>query len=135
MKIIKKMGMLIVTALFLTSQASAHHSVQGIYQEESIEITGTVIEWVFVNPHPFLTVEVVDESGDTHEWDVSFGGPAVVAMTRRGFSKDTFKPGDVITVTGRPTINESLYGVLGTLGNVPVDQDGNPVVTPAGGRP
>ena len=55
-------------------------------------------------------------------------------MTRRGFSKDTFQPGDVITVNGRPTIDETLYGVLGTLQNVPVDQDGKSVITTPGGR-
>jgi len=134
MIIFKKMGMLLITILMLISQASAHHSTQGIYKDEPIEVTGTVIEWVFVNPHPFLTIEVIAESGEAQEWDVSFGGPAAVAMTRRGFSKDTFQPGDVITVTGRPTIDETLYGVLGTLQNVPVDQDGKSVVTIPGGR-
>lgn len=130
----KEMLLILTTAFSVSGAAFAHHSVQGIYQENEIVVTGTVVEWVFVNPHPFLLIEVEDENGVTREWDVSFGGPAVVAMTRRGFTKDTFQPGDVITVTGRRTIDENLYGILGTLQNVPVDQDGNPVVPPAGGR-
>lgn len=105
----------------------AHHSTRGIYLEEEVEITGTVKEWRFINPHPYLTVEAEGPDGQVHEWDVSYGGAAVVHLKRQGYTETTFKPGDVIVVKGHPARAEGVYGIL-IEGGHPTWPDGRQVV-------
>lgn len=113
-----------LTVLAVT--AGAHHSTAGIYEPTlTVELKGTVKVWRFINPHPSLKIEVVDEKGVAHEWDVSYGGNAVAHLKRRGYSATTFKPGDVIIVKGHPTVLKDAYGLLMEMGN-PTREDGRP---------
>lgn len=106
----------------------AHHSTRSLYhQDREVELVGKVVEWRFINPHPFLIVEAEAEDGTVREWDVSYGGAAVVHLKRQGYTADTFKPGDIIVVRGRPAVAEGVYGVL-IQGRHPTWQDGTPVV-------
>jgi len=99
--------------LLLTPSGSAHHSTNDIYDNsQTVEITGVVKEWRFVNPHPFLVLEVAAPDGRTEEWDVSFGGSAVAPLRRRGYAADTFEPGDVIVARGAPARIENARGLL-----------------------
>jgi len=110
----------------LAGTAGAHHSTAGIYQQDvEVQLKGKVKEWRFINPHPSLKIEVADEKGVVHEWDVSYGGNAVAHLKRRGYSADTFKPGDVIIVKGHPTVLKEAYGLLIENGN-PTRADGRP---------
>ena len=115
-------------ALVCASQAPfAHHSTNGIYDDSvEVELTGTVKEWRFINPHPSLILTVVDEQGVAHDWDISYGGQAVVHLQRRGYDANTFKPGDVIKVTGRPALVKEAYGLL-MEGRNPTRLDGTPI--------
>jgi len=111
----------------LAAGALAHHSTRGIYEEEDVEVTGKVLDWRFINPHPYLTIEVEAADGSKNEWDVSYGGAAVVHLQRQGYSESTFKPGDVIIVTGKPAKAEGVYGIL-IEGAHPTWPDGSQVV-------
>ena len=117
-------------AVFLAAQAFAHHSTRGIYiEEQELELTGTVKEWAFVNPHPYLTITAPDAAGIMRDWDISYGGAAVVHLQRQGYSKETFTPGETITVIGHPARKEGVYGLLMEGGdNIPTREDGTPVV-------
>ncbi|MEY4641752.1 MAG: hypothetical protein RLZZ227_1746 [Pseudomonadota bacterium] len=108
--------------------AYGHHSTNGIYNEETeVELTGTVKEWRFINPHPTLKLMVKDASGVEAEWDVSYGGSAVTHLVRRGYTADTFKPGDEIVVKGFPALLEGAHGLL-MEGNNPTKADGTPII-------
>ena len=108
----------------------AHHSTNGIYNEDVlVEITGTVKQWRFVNPHPSLVLEVKGADGQMQEWDVSYGGQAVTHLTRQGYKADTFKPGDVIVVKGYAAKVTTAFGLL-IRGN-PTREDGTPLVPAA----
>lgn len=110
-----------------SAAASAHHSTQGIYNEdEMVELTGTVKEWRFINPHPSLLIEVTTADGEVQEWDVSYGGPAVTHLRRRGYTAETFAPGDVIVVRGFAAKVETAYGLL--IRGDPVNADGSPIL-------
>ena len=115
-------------ALLLMGQAVlAHHSTRGLYDESvELELTGTVKEWRFINPHPSLILSVVDPNGVAHDWDISYGGAAVVHLQNRGYAADTFKPGDVIVVKGRPALVKDAFGLL-MEGSNPTRVDGTPV--------
>jgi Family of unknown function (DUF6152) len=113
----------------LGSAAFAHHSTKGIYNEDEIvEITGTIKEWRFVNPHPSLIIEVTGPDGKIQEWDVSYGGRAVTHMKQEGYAADTFEPGEVIVVRGYAAKVKTAYGLL-IVGH-PTREDGSPIVNP-----
>jgi len=108
------------------SAAWAHHSTNDIYHEDqTVEITGVVKEWRFVNPHPFLIVEITNAQGVTEDWDLSFGGSAVAPLRRRGYTKETFQAGDVIVARGNPAKSEDAHGLLIRGGLT--REDGTPV--------
>src|SRR5688572_13439380 len=47
----------------------AHHSFASIYDSgQTLALTGTVREFLFINPHPFLVVEVQNQSGRRETW-------------------------------------------------------------------
>ncbi len=91
----------------------AHHSTSGMYDESrTVELSGKVLEWRFVNPHPSLIVEVTGADGKTEKWDLSFGGLAVSHMKRQGYSGQTFKYGEVIKARGNPARTATARGIL-----------------------
>jgi hypothetical protein len=110
----------------IAASAGAHHGTAGIYQQDVVvQLKGKVKEWRFVNPHPNLKLEVADDKGVVHEWDVSYGGSAVSHLKKRGYSAETFKPGDIIIVKGHPTILKDVYGLL-IEGSDPTRENGKP---------
>lgn len=119
-------ALLLGASMLVALGAWAHHSTAGIYQQDvQVQLKGKVKAWRFINPHPSLKLEVIDDKGVAHEWDVSYGGSAVAHLKRRGYSADTFKPGDVIVVKGHPTVLKDAYGLL-IEGSDPTHEDGTP---------
>ncbi len=115
---------------FPITAVQAHHSTTGLYDDTQVlELTGVVKRWRFTNPHPFLILEVEGPDGEMIEWDVSYGGAAVVHLRRQGYTVDTFKAGDVINLRGRPALAEGVHGLL--IQGHPTNPDGEQVV--AGG--
>jgi hypothetical protein len=76
---------------------SAHHSWP-VNNERLVTVKGKVIEFMWANPHPMITLEVQATDGRTEKWQI--GGPAIVRMEANGWTKTTVKPGDVITGIG-----------------------------------
>jgi hypothetical protein len=84
------------------SQGSAHHAFSPVYDSKrSVTVSGVVTEFRFVNPHAMLTFEAKDDTGKPARWTVEFAGQLNLAEI--GWSKESLKPGEPITVTGNPT--------------------------------
>ena len=112
----------------VTAPVLAHHSTAGLYDESKpIDVSGKVVEWRFVNPHPSLIVEVTAD-GKTEVWDLSFGGLAVSHMKRQGYTPATFKAGEVIKARGFRSSSATERGLLVRGGLT--REDGTPVVPP-----
>jgi|SRR5687768_9474753 hypothetical protein len=79
---------------------SAHHSQPGFNpNDKPVELKGTVAEFRWRNPHVLFFWDVKDESGKTVRWVGEFA--SISSSLARGITKDTFKVGDAVTVTGR----------------------------------
>ena len=116
-----------VFAALAAPVVSSHHSTNGIYNEEElVEIVGTVREWRFVNPHPSLVLEVQADDGSVQAWDISYGGSAVTHLRRRGYSEDSFAPGDRIVVRGFAARLADNFGLL--VRGDPTTPSGEPIV-------
>jgi len=99
-----------VLVLALGTGAHAHHAQAPFFdQEKTVEVRGTVVRWIFRNPHPVLEVETVDEQGQKIVWAVQFA-PAT-ALAKRGWTEQTFKPGDSVVATGHPSRAPGTYGL------------------------
>ena len=76
---------------------SAHHSWP-VSNDRLVTVKGKVIEFMWANPHPMITIEVQTNDGRTEKWQI--GGPALNRMEANGWTKTTVKVGDVITGIG-----------------------------------
>jgi hypothetical protein len=103
-------GWLAAALLAVAGVAAAHHAQAPFFdQERTIEVRGTVLRWVFRNPHPVLDVETVDEQGERVVWAVQFA-PATV-LAKRGWTGETFEPGDEVIATGHPSRAPGTHGL------------------------
>jgi hypothetical protein len=85
----------------LALPAAAHHSFAAVYQaDQTIEIEGKVVQFLFRNPHSVLHVLVLDESGEMTRWAIEWQGASQLGA--RGVSAQTLRPGDPVIVTGNP---------------------------------
>ena len=90
----------LAAALAIGSTASqAHHSISGIYDSSRrVTLEGVVSKFQLVNPHPFLFIDVPDESGKTRSWQLEMDNRLELAAI--GVVATTFKPGDRVRVHG-----------------------------------
>ena len=78
---------------------AAHHSQPGFDpNDKPVDVKGTVAEFRWRNPHVLFFWDVKDESGAVVRWVTEFG--SVATSISRGLTKDTFKVGEEVTVTG-----------------------------------
>ena len=107
---LRTLAALLLAAAFGAGVAGAHHAQAPFFdQERTVEVRGTVLRWVFRNPHPVLEVETVDAAGSKVVWEVQFA-PATV-LAKRGWTDATFKPGDAVVATGHPSRAPGTYGL------------------------
>jgi hypothetical protein len=88
---------LAMLALFATASLSAHHSWP-VSRDQLVTVKGTVTDFAWNNPHPMIGLEVRTNDGKVEKWTV--GGPAINRMEANGWTRNTVKPGDVITGIG-----------------------------------
>ena len=101
MKMISKVALLTVT---LAAGMHAHHSGAG-FSKDVKEISGTVKEFQFTNPHSWIQVNVADATGKMVEWSVEWGSPN--QLGRDGYRPSTFPPGAKVAIKLHP------YGPMG----------------------
>ena len=93
--------LLVASASLLLGQpaAQAHHSFAAFFDSnKAIKIHGKVTDFHFTNPHGTIGLEVTDDSGKVQKWRAETNAPVV--LMRRGWSRDSVKPGDIITIEG-----------------------------------
>ena len=90
--------------LTITTPVAAHHNFAAHYRgDETIEHSGVVTEFRFVNPHARVYMDVINDSGEHEQWMAE--GDASVALRRSGWTPDQLKPGDRIHIVGNPSRN------------------------------
>jgi hypothetical protein len=103
------LGALGVAALFASIRpATAHHSGVEFDSEKTVEITGTIKEFQFKNPHTWIQVVVDSGKGQPVEWSLEWGAPN--QLGRQGYRPSTFPPGAKVTMRLHPMKNGSPAG-------------------------
>lgn len=96
-KALLALSFVILMLVSLAIPLSAHHSWPVSY-DRLVTVRGTVVEYVWANPHPMITIDVQATNGQTERWLI--GGPAINRMEANGWSKTSVKAGDMITGIG-----------------------------------
>src|SRR5579863_8361300 len=79
--------------------AAAHHSFAAEYDEKKpVKVTGIVRKVEWTNPHSRMYIDVKDANGTVTVWNFEFGSPN--HLFRAGWSRNTVKEGDQITIEG-----------------------------------
>ena len=102
-------SIVLAATLLAVAPALAHHSFSMFDTRQEVTLSGTVREFQWTNPHSWLQVEVV-RGGTTVEYSIELGSPN--SMSRRGWRRTTFKPGDKITFAMNPMRDGSPGGAL-----------------------
>ena len=85
--------------LLSAKTALAHHSFAAEFDaKKPFVLTGTVTKLEWANPHAWFYVDVKDDNGKVTNWGFEMGGPN--ALMRAGWTRNSMKPGDVVTVEG-----------------------------------
>ncbi len=87
----------------------AHHSFAAEYDNNKpLKLSGTVTKVEWMNPHARFYIDVKDESGKVSGWEFELGSPN--ALMRKGWTRNSLKPGDVVTVEGYRAKDGSTLG-------------------------
>jgi hypothetical protein len=99
-----------ISALVLSVPLAAHHGVTGFDRDKTISLKGSVVSWAWANPHCFLKIDFKDDHGNVIYWLGETTGPQ--DLENLGWSRDSLKPGDEVTVTMTPAKNGSHVGLI-----------------------
>jgi hypothetical protein len=99
----------------------AHHSFSAFDQSREVTVKGRVAEFQWTNPHAWLMVKGKGANGQDEEWSFEMISPSV--LRRNGWTKNSLKFGDEVTVTANPAKNGARFGLMLAV----LDAEGHPV--------
>jgi hypothetical protein len=122
-----------VVAFATAASAAAHHSFAVHFVADKIvTVKGTVEDFSFRNPHGLLMLTAKDAAGIEQHWRIETNSPNI--LRRRGWSEDSIKPGEQVTVEGYPARDGSpsmrVYRVTFPDGRELVGPRPDPTVVP-----
>jgi hypothetical protein len=113
-----------VAAIAIAAPAWAHHSHANYKTDQFLNLSGTIKEVQWMNPHVWLYLTVAEQPGQQKVWALE--GGSVAALMRGGWQKDTIKPGDKITVRCHHLRDESdgcLLGFVTSINGTAMDKE------------
>ena len=91
-------------------QVAAHHSFAAEFDaDKPFTLTGVVTKVEWQNPHTIFYLDITDErTKKVTNWSFEMGSPN--GLMRNGWTRNTLKIGDVVTVEGSLARDGSSYG-------------------------
>ena len=90
----------VAAALLIQLPLFAHHSSAAFETGKKLVLKGTVVEWVYANPHCMLIFDVKGEDGQVVQWTAETQPPASIFPA--GYRRDSFRAGHQVTITVEP---------------------------------
>jgi hypothetical protein len=103
-------SLVFATVLFCAGPAQSHHSNVEYEVTKVITVTGVVKEFQWVNPHTWLHLTVDDGKGGKVEWLAEGRAPGI--LLRAGWTKNSLKFGETVTVDMSPAKNGTLKAII-----------------------
>ena len=89
-----------VSLTMLNLPVLAHHGT-ALWSNDEVTLKGTVVQYVWRNPHVLIEWTVKDDKGNAVQWTGELASPESL-MADGGMTKDTLKPGDEVIMYVRP---------------------------------
>jgi hypothetical protein len=103
-----------VGLIVAASTLAAHHSFMPSFNMKAqFTVQGVVTKVDFSNPHITFYMDVTGHDGKVTNWTLEGAAPA--ALIRRGWTRDSMKPGDTITVRGYAARDGSPIAAIATV--------------------
>jgi hypothetical protein len=99
--------------LTMAPAAWAHHSQSEYDLRAKVDVAGTVTKVEWKSPHVWVYVDVNDDRGQAVNW--SFELPSPVTLMRRGWTRDSLKAGDRVSVSGAPARNFPTIAIANSI--------------------
>lgn len=113
----------VVTLLVACGSLLAHHGNVAYDEQHPTAIAGNVTEFVWSNPHCQIYLDVKNDKGEVVAWSVESQSPGI--LKRNGWTRDSIKPGDHITITLVPAKSGAPVGFSGEKTGKVVFDDGH----------
>jgi Family of unknown function (DUF6152) len=86
--------------LMLSTPTFAHHGNSAYDMSKTVAQKATVTKFEYSNPHAQVYYDVTDDKGTVEHWVAETTNPAM--LNRVGWSKESLKPGDQVTLFVNP---------------------------------
>ena len=113
----------VALCLVMVPAVWAHHSQSEYDSRKKVEVEGTVSKVEWKSPHAWIYVDVINDKGEKMNWH--FELPSPNTLMRRGWTRDSLKPGDRIKVVGAPARNFPAIAIANSV----KDGNGKPLFT------
>jgi Family of unknown function (DUF6152) len=97
-------------AAFSATSAIAHHSNSAFETQKINEVSGTVTDWQWSNPHTWIYLDADDGKGGKVKWALEGRAPGVLA--RAGWTPKIIKVGDTVKVHYSPAKDGTNSGLI-----------------------
>jgi uncharacterized protein DUF6152 len=110
----KQLTLIVAGLVAVVAPALAHHSFAAEYDNgKPVKLTGTVTKVEWMNPHARFYIDVKDEAGKVTNWEFELGSPN--GLMRRGWTRNSLKQGDAVSVSGYAAKDGSNLGNARTV--------------------
>jgi hypothetical protein len=96
-----------VGLLIVCGPVLAHHGRSNYDVSSTATVKGVVTEFEWINPHALIHLDATDDNGKVEKWIAETNSPNI--LNRQGWTKNTVKPGDQITLVGHRVKGDSPY--------------------------
>jgi Family of unknown function (DUF6152) len=103
---------LAIGLLIVSNSVFAHHGISTYDLARTITLTGTISDFDWANPHCLVHMDVKDDRGDVRHWTLELA--STYTMSRRGWIRDSLKPGDRVAAETHPARNGTTIGISAT---------------------
>jgi len=91
----------------------AHHGLAQFDTTHVVSLQGTVTDFQWIQPHAVIHADIRDDKGKVANWALELGSP--IMLGRHGWSPDSLKRGDRLTVFGFRAKDGSPYMSVGRI--------------------
>ena len=107
-------ALIVAVVLLPVTSLWAHHGMAEFDTTHTVKMQGTVTEFQWINPHAFIFADIKDEHGKVTNWKLELGSLGMLSKFG-GWSRNTVRRGDAITVQGFKAKDGSSYFSVGRI--------------------